>query len=405
MQTLYAYVSRGLIRSEGEEGRRERRYYVEDVEKLLARRESRRNPEKLAQDALHWGAPVLESAITLIDEGRVYYRGQDVLKLATSSNIEAVAALIWLEDAHRAASLFRVDHEAVHISARKYETMLLHVEVDGAQLTPLQSMMTFLPIAAADDLTAYDLRPVTVAQTGARILRLMVSVASGDVPDDVPIAAMLRQGWVQQDAISEDRAEALLSAALVLCADHELNASSFTARVVASAGSTPYAVISAGLAALQGGKHGGHTERIEALLQEAESAGGIKAAMQSRLRRGESIPGFGHPLYPQGDPRGQLLLDLIAQYMPGSEVVALAQDATASAQDLLNEAPTLDTALVVLGRALSLPQHSPLALFALGRTVGWIGHAIEQYALDRLIRPRARYTGLYPADDLDETNV
>ncbi|MCA9912728.1 MAG: citrate synthase, partial [Anaerolineae bacterium] len=82
-QTLYAYVSRGLIRSErSAQEKRQRRYYAEDIEKLLARKAGRRNPEMLAQDALHWGSPVLDSAITLIDDGNLYYRGYSVAQLA-----------------------------------------------------------------------------------------------------------------------------------------------------------------------------------------------------------------------------------------------------------------------------------------------------------------------------------
>src|SRR5215213_6203710 len=94
--TLYAYVSRGLIRSEqSSEAKRQRRYYAEDVDKLLARKEGRRNPEKLAQDALHWGAPILDSAITLLDSNKIYYRGFDAVKLAREKTVEQVAALIW----------------------------------------------------------------------------------------------------------------------------------------------------------------------------------------------------------------------------------------------------------------------------------------------------------------------
>lgn len=175
ISTLYAYVSRGLIRSEqSAEGKRQRRYYAEDIEKLLARKEGRRNPEKLAKDALHWGAPVLDSAITLIDKDKLYYRGYDVEVLARENIIEEVVALIWTQDINSAKELFGID-----VSAQKYEMMLLHMGMDGAALNTVQELQTFLPSAAADDLAAYDLRPKSVATTGARIMRLMASVAAG----------------------------------------------------------------------------------------------------------------------------------------------------------------------------------------------------------------------------------
>lgn len=390
--TLYAYVSRGLIRSEqSTEGKRQRRYYAEDVEKLLARKEGRRNPEKLAQDALHWGAPVMDSAITLIDGNKVYYRGQDVEKLARENRVEEVAALIWTGDMANATSLFDLE---VQVNARAYETMIFHVEVDGAALTPMQELQTFLPAAEADDAAAYDLRPESVATTGARILRLLGSVAAGDVPEDTSIAEMLQKGWCPDD----DKAIPILNAALILTADHELNASSFAARVIASAGATPYAVVMGGLSALQGIKHGGYTERVQAMFDEAGDASKIREVMSKRLRRGETIPGFGHKLYTEGDPRGRALIDLLLQHYPDHPETPFIHAALKAADELLGDTPNIDTALVLVSRVLDLPQGSALELFAIGRTIGWIGHAIEQYERDRMIRPRARYTGEQPQD-------
>lgn len=388
--TLYAYVSRGLIRSEqSSEAKRQRRYYAEDVEKLLARKEGRRNPEKLAQDALHWGAPVLDSGITLLDLSNIYYRGFDAVKLARENSVEQVAALIWTGDMANAERLFNWEQP---ITAKPYETMLLHVEMDVTELSPIQELQSFLPAAAADDSSAYDLRPATVATVGARIMRLMVSVAAGDVPENIPLPAMLQYGWCKDDEQALD----LLNAALIVTADHELNASSFAARVVASAGSTPYAAVMAGLAALQGVKHGGYTERIRALFNEAGSAKKIREVMASRLQRGESIPGFGHMLYPKGDPRAPVLLEMLAEAYPKSAELAFVNTAIEAAQDLIGEAPTMDVALVAIERVLKLPTGSALTLFALGRTIGWIGHAIEEYEANRMIRPRARYTGPHP---------
>jgi citrate synthase len=225
-----------------------------------------------------------------------------------------------------------------------------------------------------------------VAQTGARILRLLTAVAAGQ-PVETTIAQTLQQAWLPDQAWAAD----WLNMALVLCADHELNVSSFTARCVASAGATPYGVVLAGLAALQGSKHGGHTERVEALLREAE--GGAETAVVSRMRRGESIPGFGHRLYPDGDPRGRLLLETVQARLGEQPVVKLAQALETAVFQTTGQLPTIDLGLVVMAQALGLPPGTALTLFALGRTVGWIGHAIEQYALDQLIRPRARYVG------------
>lgn len=385
LPTLYAYVSRGLIRSEaGTDDPRKRLYSAEDVDNLQARKEHRRNPEKLAETVLHWGAPLLESALTLIADGRLFYRGYDAIALATSHSVEQVAALLWTGDVSQAVRLFAED--AASLSER-----CAIASEQTADLTPLERFMAIVPLAAADDLTAYDIyNPKMVQKTGARILRLLTQIASGY--DGAGMAHALQQGWYPDD----QNAAHLLNAALILCADHELNASSFTARVVAAAGASPYAVVSAGLAALQGAKHGGHTERVAAFLAEIGTPEQAESALASRLKRGETIPGFGHKLYPDGDPRGALLLQLVAQMYPDSEATALAEAIVTVVSQHIDELPTIDVGLAVVARVLNLPPGGGLGLFALGRTIGWIGHALEAYADDRLIRPRARYIGDAP---------
>lgn len=387
-QTLYAYVSRGLVRSEAGQGR-QRRYRADDIQRLLARKELRRNPDVSTDEALYWGAPVMDSALTLIEEGRLYYRGRDVAQLSRELSFEQVCALLWMSDPASAESLFDA---STRLSAHLYETILLHLEVDGAQLPMIQSLQTLLPIASANDPAAYDLRPSAVAQTGARILRLMVNALVDDHVEPLPIAHLLQRAWLPDD----ERAAQVLNAALIACADHELNASTFAARVAASASATPYAVVTAGLAVLSGVKHGGYTERVEALLYEVDSPAKLREALGVRLRRGDDIAGFGHHLYPQGDPRAKIILDDLQAHYGESKGYQIVLACIHAAADIIGERPALDFALVALARTLELPRGTALALFALGRAAGWLGHGIEQYATDRMIRPRARYTGELP---------
>ena len=147
-----------------------------------------------------------------------------------------------------------------------------------------------------------------------------------------------------------------------------------------------------------GVRHGGQIELVEAFLREVEGAGDARAVIAGRLRRGEPIPGFGHSLYPEGDPRGAGLLRMTAEAYPESRAVALSAAVEAEAARLLGERPTVDLALVTVARTLRLPPGGATALFALGRTIGWIGHAIEQYESGSLIRPRTRYTGEPPQE-------
>ena len=396
LDTLYAYVSRGLIRSEAADGQKRSRWYpLEDVQRLKKHKGEFRHPDKVALGAMQAGTPVMESAITMLTNDRFYYRGYDALALATTHSVEQVASLIWTGDFATEQALF---------SGNPPESMLalyqkMHRHLNG--LTPLEAFQVCLPLAALDDIAAYDLRPEAVAQTGARILRLLAIVAAGGRSSAQGIARTVQQGWVTGD----ERAAELLSSALVLCADQELNVTTFTARCVASAGSTPYAVVCSGLSALQGVKHAGQTERIEAFLREVEASASVRSSMTSLLKRGEPIPGFGEVVpgfgpvfYPAGDPRGKLLLELTAQAYPQSPAVLLAQRVTEETWTLLGEHPTIFFGLVTLARALSLPPGGAIALFALGRTIGWIGHSIEQYQANQVIRPRARYVGPAPHD-------
>jgi citrate synthase len=379
LATLYAYVSRGMIRSEaaGASGR-SRRYRAEDVRRLKERKERRRDPDRVVEGALHWGTPIMESAITLITDDGLYYRGRDAVTLAAGSTIEEVAALIWTGEPSRSAKLF--PPEPPEVSSRIWAAL-------GSGLPPIEAFQVLLPLANAEDPVAYDLRPAAVARTGARILRLMASVAVGEKARG--IAETLARGWTPDDP----GAKALLEAALILCADHELPVSTFVARCVASSEATPYAVVVAGLSAMGGVKHGGQTELVEAFMREAEDVGDARATISGRLRRGERIPGFGHSLYPGGDPRGAELLRLTSAAYPDSLAVALSAAVADEALDLIGERPTVDFGLVTLARTLGLPPGAAVAIFALGRTVGWIGHAIEQYEGGSLIRPRARYVG------------
>lgn len=384
LPTLYAYVSRGLIRSEpGDSRKRTRRYDAEDVVRLKEKQENRRNPTRVAETALHYGSPLLESALTLIDQGQLHYRGRDAITLSQTHSLEQVAALLWTGD--ETIPLFnRVEpHQSPLVTEWRPQL---------SSLSLMQQFMALLPVAAASDFAAYDLSVAGVQQSGARILDLLVGIATGKPVAQAGIGRSLQQAWLPE----RDDAAAWLNAALILCADHELNISAFTARCVASAAATPYAVVQGGLAALQGSKHGGYTARVQALFREVQTPSQAQTILADRLRRGESIPGFHHPLYPDGDPRGRELLRLAHLAHPHHPALALATAIHNATVSLLGQHPTLDFGLVTLCQVLDLSPGAPITLFALGRTVGWIGHALEQYARNELIRPRARYTGSPP---------
>jgi citrate synthase len=382
--TLYCYVSRGMLRSEPVAGEPRRRHYVaEDIAHLAERKDLRRDPAKAAARGLHWGAPVLDSSLSLISDGRLFYRGVDALELAQRSTFEEVAALLWTSDSAQAAKLFarRFDRTPARIRG-----ILRRLR----DLGPIERCQFVLAASAQEDFGARDLRPAAVARTGARILRLLrTAIRDAGAPETID--AGLAAAWTR------NRKEAIscIRAALILCADHELNVSAFTARAIASARATPYEVVIGALAAFSGRRHGGASQTVASLFEETKEKRRIREILAKSFEVRGGIPGFGHRLYPEGDPRAALLLSL-AKAHGRNAVVQQAEVLADAVRELTGEHPNLDFGLVALARALDLPVGAPVALFAIGRTVGWIAHAIEQYAESEMIRPRARYVGLPP---------
>jgi citrate synthase len=371
LDTLYAYVSRGRLRSVMVPGTRERRYRSEEVEALLDTRSGVRTPPNPDPEALM--SPI-GSSICLIESGRFYYRGQDAVRLADRATLEDIASLLWLDKAGSEVA----DRSG---SGRSGNTPSISGLIELCQIRLVE--------LGDADLSALDLTRARVARTGWRILRELANCVVPTLPSPDPIHLRLGGAWRLGEAGID-----LIRRCLVLLADHEFNASTFVARCVASTGATPYAVVAAALSALSGDRHGGETARAEGLLRELLEGDDPMAVMTGRLARGERLPGFGQPLYPEGDPRAVAILAALAQTAP--EVHALAVAAGEIGLRLVGRRPNVDFALAATGLGLGLPRSAALGLFVVGRTVGWIAHAIEQYESGVLIRPRARYLGPRP---------
>lgn len=379
--TLYAYVSRGLLRSEGANGQRERRYSADDIARLKRRRDVGRKAESIAANALDFGTPVLESSLTLIENGRLFYRGWDAVQLAQASPLERVAQLLWQCDERPFAAT----------NLPSMSTALRQAWQAAASLAPIDRCLLLLPAAARWDHPSWVEDRGAMLETGARILRLVTAAVTAEPVSALPVHEQLAHAW----HVPAERAP-LIRAALVLSADHEFNASAFAARVVASTGANLHSATIAGLAAISGPRHGGLTRRVSALLDELKQAADPEAALAQRVKDGFDLPGFGHTLYPDGDIRASALFAMLRDTAPNDPELAFAERIAAAGERLIDRKPNVDFATVAIERVLGLPQDSALSLFLLGRTVGWIAHAIEQAAQGGLIRPRARYTGPRP---------
>ncbi len=381
--TLYAYVSRGQVASRRSGAGRERRYRRADLEAL---RDRGRQPSP--ERALRWGDPILESSITDMTAEGPAYRGRPALELASRGvGFEQVAELLWTG--------------TLPEQETRWEP-LAELEPDFRQLAsilppaapPHAVLSTVVALSGAQDHGRYDTTPASVIARARHVIRIVA--ASLALPRS---PARAEKAWraptiaaaVARALGAPRTAEPALDRALVLLADHELNASTFAARVVASTGADLYACVQAGMAALSGPLHGAATDRVEALLAEAVGADRPESVVQERMRRGERLPGFGHPFYPAGDPRARLLFEDAWAQSPRTEE-SRAVDALVGAMERAGRpAPNLDVGLVALRAALSLPVGSAAALFCVGRCAGWAAHALEQARTGHVLRPRARY--------------
>jgi len=355
-QTLYAYVSRGLIerRADAADPRRSE-YRGDDILALAKRRARGRRTASIAASAMAWGEPVIPTRISTVAHGQLIFRGRRVVDLADHASLEDIAALLW-------------------------EQPVTAFPAEAGDSDPFRALAAL--IAGAKPMIGR--APAKLAEEAAGAIATIA--ATFGAAGGGPMHERLARGW-SLDAAGTD----LVRRVLVLLADHELNPSTFAARVAASTGAPMAACLMAGLSTLSGPKHGGAGAALAALAAEAR-ANGVDAAVARWLAAGHGLPGFGHPLYPHGDPRAAALLPLVALDPALTELRDGVMDATEAA-------PNIDFALLAISVALGLPADAPFRLFAIARGVGWAAHAIEQSASGAVIRPRALYQGL-AADDL-----
>jgi citrate synthase len=357
-QTLYANVSRGRIRAKPDPSDTRRSlYFGEDVRRLATRHAGRRKSEAVAADAIEWGDPILPSALSTVWDGRLFYRGRDTARLSEGSTLEEVAGLLW---------------------DMKESLALASQAPESGQTPSLERAFVALARHATVDLPSLGRSPLALRGEAERVL---ATVADALAPGahDLRLHERLAASWRRPEAAD------IIRRALVLFADHELNASTFAARITASAGATLSAAALSGISTLTGPLHGGAWQGVSLLVDSARKLGS-REAVRRYLGQGHSLPAFGHPLYPHGDARAAALL-------PHFTMPAIFEDLRGTVEEMIGERANADFALSALAAAHDLPDNAPIIIFALARTVGWLAHAMEQASSGRLIRPRARYVG------------
>jgi citrate synthase len=381
-RSLYAYVSRGQVRSVPGGRGRPRLYALADLERLRVRRDARRGHGAVAAGAMRWGEPVLDSAITAITPRGPAYRGHLAVELATAGErFENVAELLW--------SGYLPDAPVLWPRVAVPVALLAKLVPYGAR--PLDVMPLLVQAAALFDPQRADGRPDAIVARGRRTIPLLAAALAPDFAT-ASVTRALGAGTIAAIAARalglDDEASPILDRALVLLADHELNASSFTARVAASTEADPYACVTAALATLSGPRHGSAPEAIARFADEVGDPDHARTAVRALRRKGEGPPGFGHPLYPAGDPRALPLLDLARGSAQRRVRTLLA------IVDATEMPPSVDVGLAALVAALGLQPSAGSGLFAVARSAGWLAHVLEQRAQGFLLRPRARYIGV-----------
>jgi citrate synthase len=388
--TLYAYVSRGLLGRERSPGRRTSTFDPAEVERLTRGRSDRRGRRPA-------GELVVESALTAIEGGALWYRGLPVTELAATRTFEEVAEWFW-RGRFPGPTRWRAGPAALAAGRRAQAAL-------PAGALPLERLQVIAAALAAGDDLRLELHPDAVTAAG----RALVAGLAGCLPrlgrPPAPDAGITARLWSCLSPLDPDPALlAVLDAALVLLADHELAASTVAARVAASVRADPYAVAAAGLATLSGSLHGGASLAVEALLAEIERPGltlgqakaRARRALGERLRRGERLRGLGHPLYPDGDPRAAYLLARLRRAAGGSPRLAVVEALLDATRRRGLPAPNVDLALAGLGHVAEMTRGAGEAIFAVARVAGWLAHALEEYDRAVPIRLRAVYTGPPP---------
>lgn len=349
-QTLYAYVSRGKVRASAQKGDARKSYYhAHDVESLIASKKRGRSRRAIAKSTQNFGEPILKSEISHIDQGKLYYKGHDAIKLSQAATFEDIAKL-----------LIDVDLEVVgdqkfdHIKGRNsFERMF----------------------AATAELTVSKKIAPNENTYAAIIKHLLAAICDTNTLSDEPIHVQLAKYFSDNEDFID-----VARRCLVLCADHELNPSAYTARIAASTDASTQACILAALSTFSGTKHGSMTSMARwwvgraAMKNEDQKAVFIKAV--------KPPPGFGHPVYAQTDPRTEELLKYFE--MPEGW-----KDISEQVIKTHKIYPNLDFSLAAMEKSFKLRPKTGQTLFAFGRMLGWIAHSEEQRKSGKLIRPRA----------------
>lgn len=347
----------------------------------------------------------LDSSICMIENDMLFYRGMNIDELAQHASFEEVVYLLWHGRLPKRTELAELT-EAIATAAILPQGLIDLMKTFPRRTTPMEVLRTAVSSLAMFDAESEDMSPQANLRKAVRLLGQIASIVAvydrirnnrPVVPPRTDLSLAANFLYMLRGMMPDPLSVRALDRAYVLHADHELNASTFAARVVASTLSDMHSCITAAIGALKGPLHGGANEQVMRMLNEIGQADQVEGYIQQKLANKEKIMGFGHAVYKTGDPRAKHLKALSQQLgqLTGQEHW---YNMSVRIEDLVTAAkgfkPNVDFYSASVYHYLAIASDLFTPIFAISRTSGWVAHVLEQYEHNKLIRPRAEYIGL-----------
>ncbi len=355
------------------------------------------------------GIYVTETKLCRIDgqKGELVYSGYDIYELAEQSTFEEVCFLLWNG---RLPTKAEYDDLIEHMRRERplspLNNRLLHEMVGFVR--PMRTLEIAVTVVGALDRNSSDLSPAALQEQATRLAARMPTVIAAfhrirqgkevvAPRDDLNHAANFL--WMLRGSEPTPLEVEVMNAALILHAEHEMNASTFAAFVTASTQSDMYSAIASAIGTLKGPLHGGANDAVFKTLEAIGTEDNIPSYVDALMERGERIMGIGHRIYKTTDPRAIILERLgaeLAKTAPDAKYYHLSQklrDYLAKKLEGRPLYPNVDFFSASVYKMLGIPNDLYTPIFAMARIAGWTAHLMEQYANNRLVRPNALYEG------------
>jgi citrate synthase len=355
------------------------------------------------------GVVVARSELCSIDgsKGILIYRGYDIRDLAQQSSYEEVAYLILRGRLPSQEELSEFSSQLAEARSLPHETERV-IDLLAEHAAPMEMLRTAVSASSFDDPDKDENSEDANCRKATRLIGAMPTMIARygrrrrglePVDPDPDLSHAANFLYMLNGDQPSDQASKTFDVALILHADHEMNASTFTARVIASTLSDMHSAITGAIGALKGPLHGGANEAVMHLLEQIGSDDRVEDEITARLGRKERIMGFGHRVYKTYDPRAVVLKEFSQHLAPESERPELYQMSTHIEEIVQREKglyPNVDFYSASTYHFLGIETGLFTPIFAMSRVVGWAAHVIEQHRANRLIRPSSEYVGEPP---------